>query len=168
MNFIQNQHYSASIAITDKFICLNTRSGYGLLAEDPNFPSILLPTDCPNDVLGEKLIQALANSNTQLNNKQYEQLFNPKSLKEEWKIWLEMLKNQYGYRSKRQLLTKLLNCSAYLINKKITIKPSHHEKWEGWSGLDESKHVILSLGHSTEEIGAGLRLALSRCTTKEF
>ncbi|UQZ13917.1 contact-dependent growth inhibition system immunity protein [Providencia stuartii] len=48
------------------------------------------------------------------------------------------------------------------------MKPSHPEKWEGWRELDESRHVILSLDNSTEEIGAGLHLALSRCTTKEF
>ncbi|EPM4784168.1 hypothetical protein ACU7RR_001357 [Providencia stuartii] len=38
------------------------------------------------------------------------------------------------------------------------MKPSHPEKWEEWRELDESRHVILSLDNSTEEIGAGLRL----------
>ncbi|MDK7735315.1 contact-dependent growth inhibition system immunity protein [Providencia stuartii] len=48
------------------------------------------------------------------------------------------------------------------------MKPSRHEKWEGWRELDESRHVILSLDNSTEEIGAGLRLDWAVAQQKSF
>ena len=48
---------------------------------------------------------------------------------------------------------------------RITISPSRHEKLEVWSetGINESDHVLLPVGSAPEEIGAGLKLALSRC-----
>lgn len=168
MNFIQNQAYCTSIYMTDKFICINTSSGYGLLTMDPNFPSIALSLDCSDQTLGEKLLLALQQSNTLINNEDYDVLFNPKNVKEKWNNWLNQLKLDYQYRSKRHLLSNMLNCSVFLLNNQLSINPSHHSKWEGWDGLDDSQDVILSLDNSTKEIGAGLRLALSRCTTKEF
>ncbi|MDR2226238.1 contact-dependent growth inhibition system immunity protein [Providencia rettgeri] len=166
MNFIQDKDYSAGLTITDKFICINTWSGYGLLTIDTNYSPIMLPLDCSNDVLGEKLVQALAYSNTQLNNEEYDNLF--KKSKESWNSRLEELKSKYNYRSKRQLLANMLSCSIYLLNNKLTIKPTYHSKLEGWEGLGESQHVILSLDNTFDEIGSGVRLALSRCTSKKF
>lgn len=168
MNFIQNQAYCAGIRMTDKFICIHTKSGYGLVTMDPNFPPIVLPLDSSDQVLGEKLLCALEQSNTLVNDEDYDVLFKPENVKEKWNELLNKLKLDYQYRSKRHLLANMLSCSAFLSNNQLKITPSHHSKWEGWDGLDKSKHVILTLDHSPEEIGAGLRLALSRCTTKEF
>ena len=166
MSFLENKDYCASIAMTDKFICITTWSGYGLLTIDTNYSPIMLPLDCSNDELGKKLVQALACSNTLLNDEEYDNLF--KNVKESWNSRLELLRSTYNYRSKRQLLANMLNCSIYLLNNKLTIQPTHHSKWEGWEGVDESKHVILSLDNTFDEIGSGIRLALSRCTTKKF
>ncbi|MBG5929406.1 contact-dependent growth inhibition system immunity protein [Providencia rettgeri] len=166
MNFIQDKYYSAVLNITDKFICINTRSGNGILTTDTSYSPILLPLDCSNYKLGEELIKALECSNTQLCNEEYDKLF--KNVKENWNSRLEVLKSTYSYRSKRQLLANMLNCSVYLLNNKLTIQPTHHSKWEGWEGVDESKHVILSLDNTFDEIGSGVRLALSRCTSKKF
>ncbi|MCT7051686.1 contact-dependent growth inhibition system immunity protein, partial [Salmonella enterica] len=47
----------------------------------------------------------------------------------------------------------------------ITIRPSFHEKLEAWSGdrISETDNVVLAVDSTPAEIGAGLRLALSRC-----
>jgi hypothetical protein len=57
------------------------------------------------------------------------------------------------------------HCGTTLIDQVITIRPSNHEKLEAWSGknISEDNYVILSLDNSPEEIGAGLKLAFSRC-----
>ncbi|HFC5894686.1 TPA: contact-dependent growth inhibition system immunity protein, partial [Neisseria lactamica] len=44
----------------------------------------------------------------------------------------------------------------------LKISPSRHVKPEAWDAID-ADDVILSLDNSPEEIGAGLKLALSRC-----
>ncbi len=62
----------------------------------------------------------------------------------------------------------MLNCSIYLSNNKILISPSYHSSLEGWEGIGASHKLILSLDSSFDEIGSGIRLAFSRCTTKKF
>ncbi|MEE9682579.1 contact-dependent growth inhibition system immunity protein [Lelliottia amnigena] len=56
-------------------------------------------------------------------------------------------------------------CGVHCENGTITISPTRHEKFEGWGRTkgDGIEDVILSPESSFEEIGAGLRLALSRC-----
>ena len=44
----------------------------------------------------------------------------------------------------------------------LKISLNRHVKLEAWDAID-ADDVILSLDNSPEEIGAGLRLALSRC-----
>ena len=46
----------------------------------------------------------------------------------------------------------------------IKISPLHHEKLEGWSGIDDENDIEVSLESPEAEIGAALRLALFRCT----
>lgn len=57
------------------------------------------------------------------------------------------------------------NCGIHCFNGVITISPTRHEKLEGWGREkgDGIEDVILSVDSSPTEIGAGLRLALSRC-----
>ena len=50
----------------------------------------------------------------------------------------------------------------WLHNGCLKISPSRHVKLEAWDAID-ADDVILSLDNSPEEIGSGLRLALSRC-----
>lgn len=74
-----------------------------------------------------------------------------------------MLINKYGYKTKRSLFKDMSHCIIHYVNEIITISPMRHEKLEAWAGLEQSEHVILSADNSPAEIGAGLRLALSRC-----
>lgn len=57
------------------------------------------------------------------------------------------------------------NCGIHCVNGVITLSPTRHEKLEGWGRTkgDGIEDVILSADSSPAEIGAGLRLALSRC-----
>ena len=59
----------------------------------------------------------------------------------------------------------MMRCSIEISDGRLTISPSCHEKLEAWSGkgLTEDDDVVLSVNSTTEEIGAGLRLAFSRC-----
>lgn len=77
-----------------------------------------------------------------------------------------MLMEKYGYKTKRALFKDMKNCSIHCINDLIIISPTHHEKLESWSGkgINESDNVVISVNESPAEIGAALRLALSRCT----
>lgn len=85
--------------------------------------------------------------------------------KERYAAWIAMLMGKYGYKTKRALFKDMKNCGIHLVNGVITISPTRHEKLEAWGRTkgDGLEDVILSLDCSPAEIGAGLRLALSRC-----
>ncbi|MBP9693427.1 MAG: CdiI family contact-dependent growth inhibition immunity protein [Alphaproteobacteria bacterium] len=58
------------------------------------------------------------------------------------------------------------SCGINLDQGLITIRPSHHEKLEAWSGEGIDKRDYVNIPHDSEpsQIGAALRLAFSRCT----
>ena len=76
-----------------------------------------------------------------------------------------MLMDKYDYKTKSALFKNMRKCGVHLVNNTITIRPSFHEKLEAWSGdrFNETDYVVLCADSTTFEIGAGLRLALSRC-----
>lgn len=79
--------------------------------------------------------------------------------------WVQDLISQYGYKSRRELFKDMKHCSVMCTKGQITINPSRHEKLKAWGGkgIKDSDHVVLPVDSSPAEIGAALRLALSRC-----
>jgi hypothetical protein len=71
---------------------------------------------------------------------------------------------QYGYKSRRALFRKMKHCSAEIIGENIRMMPMRRDRGEAWDGLNESETVVVPVLSSPAEIGAALRLALSRCT----
>ena len=75
---------------------------------------------------------------------------------------------RYGYKTKRALFKNMLSCGVTLQEGTIIIRPSYHDQLEGWSGgrFTEKDYVRVPETASPAEVGAGLRLAFSRCTSK--
>ncbi|EPB0880350.1 contact-dependent growth inhibition system immunity protein [Yersinia enterocolitica] len=164
MKFNQNQDYCASCFCNNKFLNINTDSGLGLMRRDPLFPPHLLPPDADDKSIGEAVFIALSNSRT-LSLEESTDFFDLEKVKEQYVAWIAMLMERYGYKTKRALFKDMKNCSIHCINGVITIVPTRHEKLEAWSGkgIKESDDVVISVNSSPAEIGAALRLALSRC-----
>ena len=59
-------------------------------------------------------------------------------------------------------IKNMMSRDIWLHNGCLKISPSRHVKLEAWDAID-ADDVILSLDNSPEEIGSGLKLALSRC-----
>lgn len=164
MKFNQNQDYRASVSSTNEFLLIETYSGLGMAGCDPLFePHLLLP-DADDKQVGETILLALSNSRT-LTREEYSSFFDIEKGKIQNAAWIAMLMDNYGYKTKKALFQNMKSCSIHYLNGRITIRPSYHEKLEAWSGkgIKESDYVILSVDRSPAEIGAGLRLALSRC-----
>lgn len=164
MEFNKDQDYWAEVFVTNKFLNVNTYSGLGRVRKDPDSPSHLLQPDADDQSVGETIFQALLNSRT-LTVKECETFFDPEKGREQYATWISMLMEKYGYKTKRALFKNMKKCGVHLVNNQITIRPSYHEKLEAWSGarINESDYVVLPVDSSPAEIGAGLRLALSRC-----
>ncbi|MGV3345951.1 contact-dependent growth inhibition system immunity protein [Enterobacteriaceae bacterium LUAb1] len=163
MKFNKEQDYWATCYCTNEFLLIETQSGLGRTSADPLFTPNLLRPDADDQCTGETILQALSDSRTLDKLEDRVAFFDPEKCKEKYATWIAMLMEKYGYRTKRALFRDMKHCIIHYVNDSITISPMRHEKLDAWEGLDQSENVILSLDNAPAEIGAGLRLALSRC-----
>jgi len=165
MKFNKDQDYWANAFVTNEFLNIETYSGLGMTGRDPSFPSPLLLLDIDDKSLGEEILKALSDSRTLTELADRIEFFDLEKGKEKYAAWVAMLMERYGYKTKRALFKNMKKCGVHLVNNVITIRPSFHEKLEAWSGgkISESDYVVLPADSSPAEIGAGLRLAVSRC-----
>jgi len=165
MEFNKDQDYWASCYCTNEFLLIETQSGLGMVAADPLFPSHLLQPDASEHDIGETILQALSDSRTLNVLEERVAFFDLEKGKEQYAAWIAMLMEKYGYKNKKALFKEMKNCGIHCVNGVITLSPTRHEKLEGWGREkgDGIEDVTLSTDSSPAEIGAGLRLALSRC-----
>lgn len=155
------------------FICVETWSGYrGGNHGDPKGKQHLLSPDAHDLALGEAVQDALAHSRWVLPTRREGSSY-PEGVefdlslsdyKVNYPAWVNALMERYGYKTKRALFKGMKSVSIESKNGVMTFTPSHHAKLEGWEGIGEEATVMIPAASSPEEIGAALRLALSRCT----
>uniref|UniRef100_UPI000E56D780 contact-dependent growth inhibition system immunity protein n=1 Tax=Neisseria lactamica TaxID=486 RepID=UPI000E56D780 len=118
--------------------------------------------DTGNETLGTTVLQALANSRTLDNEAERIDFLKQENFKPRYEDWVANLCGNLGYKTRRALFKNMMSVDIWLHNGCLKISPSRHVKLEAWDAID-ADDVILSLDNSPEEIGAGLKLALSRC-----
>lgn len=159
----------ANAKCNDDFICIVTCSGYRITTTDPQGKQHLLPVDVADQELGSAVLDALAYSRflpPQEQPVEDQALFDVELVEKRYSEWVETLMATYGYKTKRALFKDMANCNIEFRNGAITIRPSHHERLEGWSGdgINRDDHVLISADSPPRNVGAALRLAFSRCT----
>lgn len=163
MNFNQGQDYWISFKANEKALIIQTYSGLGMIGIDYLYSPQVLPIDVDNETLGKIALQELSNSRTLHNELERIEFFDSDREKQHHEAWVFNLCETIGYKNKRALFKNMMSCTVWLNNKNIKIRPSCHVKLEAWEGMRDTEAVILTLDNTPEEIGAGLRLALSRC-----
>ncbi|AJK18295.1 MULTISPECIES: contact-dependent growth inhibition system immunity protein [Yersinia pseudotuberculosis complex] len=166
----------ASVKMNTDFICVDTYSGYRSNQLDPLGVQHLSSPDVSDLYLGEMVKDALSHSRFVLPAPRTDiwihpevtfdlDLYDSRRTVERYDEWVKKLMVHYGYKTKRALFKDMKSCDICCNHDAITISPTRHEKLEVWggTGLKGSDNVILSVDSSPTEIGAGLRLALSRC-----
>ncbi|TDB61618.1 MULTISPECIES: contact-dependent growth inhibition system immunity protein [Photorhabdus] len=158
------QGLNATAMFNGDFYSVKTYSGNGLLRADPLGSKHLLQPIVSDQELGKAVLDALSKSRI-ISLDECGDYFDHDVSNEQYKNWITKMMEFYGYRSKRQLFKKMLSCGICMLDGQIMIRPSRHEKLDGWSedGISESDHVVISADSSPEEVGAALRLAFSRC-----
>ena len=162
MTFNQEQDYWAGYKANERALIIQTWSGFGRYAPDHLYPPHILPLDADNETLGTTVLQALANSRTLDNEAERIDFLKQESFKPRYEDWVANLCGNLGYKTRRALFKNMMSGDIWLHNGCLKISPSRHVKLEAWDAID-ADDVILSLDNSPEEIGAGLKLALSRC-----
>lgn len=165
MGFNKDQDYWVSVFHTNDFLSIETNSGLGRVRRDPVFLPHLLSPEADDKSVGEVILKSLSDSRTLNSLEERVAFFDRERSKEQHTAWIKMLMEQYGYKTKNALFKSMKHCIIHCVNNVITISPTWHEKLEAWSGdrISESDYVVLPADSSPAEIGAGLRLALTRC-----
>lgn len=164
MVFNQEQYYSAFVRFNETAIIIQTQSGNGLMAIDYIYQPHILPLDIDDNMLGETLLKSLSGSRTLvLDSEEIIDFFDLTKGKARYENWVDCLHQSLDYKSKKALFKNMMSCSISLFNGVIEIAPSRHVKLHAWEGLDDDKTIALPLDSTPDEIGKGLRLAMSYC-----
>ena len=164
MDFTKQKWFCATVYKNQDFIHVGTYSGYSSIAIDLDGIQTVLPLDVSDEELGQVTLLALSKSRV-IDVSEIGTFFNIDNIKKRYDAWVADLMAKYNYKTKRALFKKMMQCSVEIRDGRLTISPFCHEKLEAWSGkgLTEDDDVILPVNSTTEEIGAGVRLAFSRC-----
>lgn len=171
----------AMIYENDDFIVTETFSGYRLFTSDPFGAEHILKPDVGVAELGAAVLDCLSRSRFIIPEYYYknsnggwmhpeaiivpENIFDQTTREQNYQAWISKLQKQFGYKSKRALFKNMKSCDAEICDGTLTVKPTNHERLEGWGaeGISQEDHVVLPENSSSQEIGKGVRLALSRC-----
>ena len=164
MDFTKQEYFCATVYKNQDFIEVETFSGYSRRTSDPDGIQILLPLDVSDKELGQATLLALSKSRI-IDVSEIGTFFNIDNVMKRYDAWVADLMAKYNYKTKRALFKNMMRCYVEISDGILTISPSWHEKLEAWSGegISDDDKVVLSVKSTTEEIGAGLRLAFSRC-----
>lgn len=165
MTGVVEKRWVAVYANSD-FIQVETNSGYRGGLPDPFGKRFEFITSVADDVLGHAVLNALVASRF-LHPHDYPDFFDIRGrVVPQYEEWVKVMMENYGYKTRRALFRSMKNCSIEERDGEITIRPTHHEKLEAWSGSGISEDSLVRVGSADgpTEVGAALRLALSRCT----
>lgn len=163
MRFEEKREYWAACYQTEKFILVETHSGLGMTRGDPLFSPYKLDLTAMSDSLGEVVIRALINSRSIEDRDERKDFFSQEKIASDYKKWIDDLISDFSYKNKKALFSNMKRCGIRCCEGLIIIAPSQHEKLEAWRALGPEQEVKLPADSSEDEIGIGLRLALSRC-----
>lgn len=155
---------SAAIYANEQFICMDTWSGYGDLLRDPKGKSIILPSSADNVSTGNALLEVISVSR-QMSLDEANALADLDVLKQNYDAWVQTLLAGSTYKNRTAMFRNMKSCSVTIKDGSFIVKPSYHDRLEAWSGdgITESDYVIIPANSSPDDIGAAIRLALSRC-----
>lgn len=163
------------------FLCIFTVSGFRAgTSIDEKKPEIYLDPDAIDEELGRAVMNAMAASRWLIPNPPPGNIFHPdvevdaetsnfiKAQKRE-EEWGQQMRKRFTLPSKREVYVPLKRCDIAKKEGVITIRCRVHYPDKNYGdcwGFDTNEHapyVILPDTASAEEIGAGLKLAFSRC-----
>jgi CDI immunity protein len=128
---------------------------------DPNFDAIELNNDADDITLGEALSTALEQYSGPAIGIEVAPMF--AVAKERFEAWQAAAIKKVGYKNKTQLWKGAQNVSVWFEDGQIQISPSIQKRHDNFMGSKELEKVIVSAASTPAQIGAAVRLALSRC-----
>lgn len=167
----------AGVKACDRFICIQTYSGYRGSQMDPTGATHYLEVSAGNQEVGAALTDALSKSRFVIPGMRSDiwihpdarvdaDLYNFDSMARRYNAWVTECMERYGYKNRKALFKSMKSCVAKCQEGIIGIQPMKKDRGDGWSvpQVEQDISVNIACGRSSEEIGASVRLALIRCT----
>jgi contact-dependent growth inhibition (CDI) system CdiI-like immunity protein len=149
------------------FLWVDTWSGCGMTAFDPDGVQHVLPPDSSDAALGEAVLDALAHSRSFTPQEvQASGFFNWEKRSAIYSAWAEKLVSARGLKNRKALFKDLDYCAITATAGQIAITPKHHVKLEAWEEVPGVADLTVAATSSPAEIGATLRKAFALCTKK--
>jgi hypothetical protein len=150
----------ADIHRTERFISVESLSGYRrALREDEGYVIYLAP-DTSDIALGGALLEALDQSRFIWPDDE-PKFFKAERCMQSYRNWQKDFMRRYGYKTKREAYRNMDWCRAKRSEGKISIQPHKRDKPEYWNDLPPEMTVVIPA--TTDAAGAALRLALDHC-----
>lgn len=154
----------AAIYANNEFICVQTCSGFRRTAFDPKGALIFLSPNPELQELGHAVQEALAASRV-LTPDEIGSFFDVSAIEQAYESWVSTMLEKFKYATRRDLFQNMRHCHVESSSGIISIRPTFHEKAEGWSGtgIEKSDYVLTQQTASAQELGQGALRALSKC-----
>lgn len=154
------------IYFNGEYFIILTMSGYRARRHDYSRKEFILTNETSDRNLGMAAIEA-ANASRFVTPDDTD-FYSLDKLEKNHKIWLEDKLKKLNIKTKTTFLKSLIMCNLIIKDGLITIKPSHHDRLEAWSGsgITRENDVIIPSSADFDKTGAGIRLAFTRCKSK--
>ena len=154
----------ASIYSNHGLVSFSTSSGYRSSIHDPEGEHIVIDAASDDNALGQSLLLALEKSRV-LHPNENANFYNLSRIEEDYEAFVSDLITKFGELQRRKVFSKMLHCSVSVRSGEIFIRPTKKERGESWSGsgIKEEDIFRIPLSASPGEIGAGVKMALSKC-----
>ena len=154
----------ASVHSNHGYISVSTSSGYRACALDLNGEHIVLSENCSDEELANALLAALDESRV-LSVEEIPEFFNASKVESRYEKWVDNLLKKFGGMSRRKAFAKMKHCNVVVLSNKLKFRPNKKERGEAWSGkgFTELDNVELPYESTPKEIGAALKMVLSKC-----
>jgi hypothetical protein len=153
----------AAVYATDKVLVVETCSGLARVASDPAGKLHILAASASDEVAGAALRDALTASRV-LAAEEVADFFDPTQVERRYEEWVRIILAGGWHATRRDLFSQMKHCPAIQVGEEIVLRPTDHDRREGWSGLGAATHVHVPSKANDAELGAALRTALERST----
>jgi len=151
----------ADVSRTDRFVCVQPKSGYRTVLPDDDGYAIYLPPDASDEALGQALLTCIGKS--RFVSPAEREFFDWRRYVPLDKAWQKDLMRRYGYKTKREAYQNMDWCRVRRSEGRISLQPHKRDKPEYFSDLPPESTVVIAATKDAAVAGAALRQALDRC-----
>jgi len=162
-NTTPNHTPLASLICTSRFLDVTAYSGYRGYRLDRTAFGRTFANDVGHDEVGAAVKQALSSSRL-IDYSEIKAFFEPKAMEKSYTDWVNELIARFCYKSRGAMHQDMRRCNAELRGATIHFFPTRRDRSEGFSNIGEDAlDVMVPIEVPDSEVGAAVRLALSRC-----